>query len=105
VRGTILAAERDAAIGTVLNIGSAEEITIWDLAGLVNEVSGSRSEIVLEPYESYYGAGFEDTRRRVPDVQRARELLGFTATVPLRSGLDMTIDWCRRNYQLAEAVT
>ena len=105
VRGTILAAERDAAIGTVLNIGSTEEIAISDLAGLVREVSGSRSEIVLEPYESYYGVGFEDTRRRVPDVRRAQEILGFATTVPLRSGLDMTIDWCRRNYQLAEAVT
>jgi UDP-glucose 4-epimerase len=98
VRGTILAADRDAAIGRVLNIGSTEEIRIRDLAVLIREILGSSSEIVQVPYESYYGPGFEDPRRRVPDVRRAREVLGFTATIPLRDGLERTLAWCRTHY-------
>ena len=55
------------------------------------------------PYDSYYGSGFEDTRRRVPDVTLAREVLGFAAEVPLREGLRTTLDWCRRNYVAARS--
>lgn len=101
VRGTILAAQSDQAVGLVLNIGSLEEVRIRDLASLVREILGSRSEIHHVPYESYYGLGFEDTRRRVPDVRRAREILGFTATVPFREGLERTLQWCRDHYTAA----
>lgn len=101
VRGTILAAETPAAYGQVLNIGSSEEVAIASLAELVREILGSRSRVEYVPYESYYGMGFEDTRRRVPDVSRAREVLGFAADVPLREGLRRTLEWCRQNYVLA----
>lgn len=98
VRGTLLAAESPAARGTVLNIGSREEVTIHELALLARQILGSRSEIVLTPYEAYYGSGFEDTRRRVPDVSRARSLIGFEAEVSLRDGLTRTLEWCRENF-------
>jgi UDP-glucose 4-epimerase len=98
VRGTILAATRDAAAGTVLNIGSQHEVSIRALAELVCTGLGARSPIEMVPYESYYPKGFEDTRRRVPDVTRAREILGFEATVSFADGLRETLEWCRRNY-------
>lgn len=98
VRGTILAAETEAVHGMVFNIGGEEEVTIRDLARLVNEILGTDAPIVRVPYESYYGRGFEDTRRRVPDVSRAREVLGFRSEVPLRVGLRATLEWCRANF-------
>ena len=98
VRGTMLAAESDAGHGGVFNIGSTEEVTIGELAVVAREILGSRSAIVLTPYESYYGTGFEDTRRRVPDVSRARAAIGFEAQIRLRDGLARTLEWCRENF-------
>lgn len=98
VRGTILAAELPDARGKVFNVGATEEISIARLAELIRDIAGSRSEIRHVSYESYYGSGFEDTRRRVPDVSRARDVLGFTACVPLHEGLTRTLEWCRANF-------
>lgn len=66
-----------AAYGRVFNIGSQEEITIAGLARLVKERLGSSSEIVFVPYDQAYESGFEDMRRRVPDIRRIGELIGF----------------------------
>lgn len=98
VRGTILAAETAAARGLVLNIGSSEEMSVVRLAELVRELVGCTSPIEFVPYESYYGLGFEDTPRRVPDVRRAQQVLGFAAEVALRDGLGLTLEWCRTHY-------
>jgi UDP-glucose 4-epimerase len=65
------------AAGKVINIGSQEEITIFDLARFIKDVTGSRSEIVMVPYDKAYGPGFDDMPRRVPDLTRANELLGW----------------------------
>ncbi|MDE3102011.1 MAG: GDP-mannose 4,6-dehydratase [Chloroflexota bacterium] len=98
VRGTVLALNTPEARGKAFNIGADTEISIADLAVLVKDVAGSSSEIRNVTYESYYGKGFEDTPRRVPDTRRAREVLGFTAETPLREGLRSTVEWCRANY-------
>lgn len=98
VHGTMLAATRDAAVGTVVNIGGQHEVSILTLAEMVRTTLNPRAEIQMVPYESYYPKGFEDTRRRVPDVTRARAVLGFEATVTFEDGLRQTLDWCRRNY-------
>ena len=66
------------AVGKVINVGSTEEITILELARRVREISGSDSEIVIVPYEKAYPAGFEDMQRRVPDVSRLMDLVGFS---------------------------
>jgi nucleoside-diphosphate-sugar epimerase len=98
VRGTMLAAESAAARGDVFNIGSVEEVSILALAELVRAILGSASTVEFVPYEAYYGAGFEDTRRRVPAVERASRVLDFRASVPLRDGLARTLAWCADNY-------
>lgn len=64
--------------GKVFNIGGEGEISIINLAELVVEVLGSRSEIELVPYEIAYSEGFEETYRRVPDTTKLRELTGWT---------------------------
>jgi UDP-glucose 4-epimerase len=95
VRGTVLAASLPQAEGLAFNIGSDCETSIEELARLIVRLSGSRSEIQYLSYEEAYGSGFEETRRRVPDVRRAGEMLSFEAEVPLEEGLQRTIDWFR----------
>jgi UDP-glucose 4-epimerase len=65
------------AQGTVINIGSQEEWSIMDLALRIKKLTGSSSKVVLVPYEQAYGPGFDDMKRRVPDISRAQELLGW----------------------------
>lgn len=98
VEGTLLAARRDEAIGSVLNIGGTEEVSIGTLAELIRAMLGSNSPIVFVPYETSYPKGFEDTHRRVPEISRARDVLGFVAQVPLEDGLQRTLDWCRDSF-------
>lgn len=93
VRGTLLAGFTAEAEGRVFNLGSTEEVSIADLADRIRSLVGSSSPIQLTPYEDYYGPGFEDTRRRVPDVGRAREVLGWEAGIGLAHGLGRTLEW------------
>lgn len=103
VEGTLRAATRPEALGKVFNIGAAEEISVLELAETIRDIVHSSSPIKLVPYESSYPRGFEDTRRRVPDVARARDELGFSAAVPLRDGMSRTVEWCRENYAAASS--
>jgi UDP-glucose 4-epimerase len=103
IEGTVRAATRPEALGKVFNIGADQEITVLELAETVRDIVGSRSPIELVPYELSYPRGFEDTRRRVPDVTRAQTELGFSATVSLREGMSRTVDWCRANYAAASS--
>jgi UDP-glucose 4-epimerase len=97
-RCTILAAASDAAVGQVFNVGSQHELSINELAGIIRDRLGSRSEIIHVSYEETYGKDFEDTRRRVPDVRKAKDVLGFEATFDLEAGLAKTLPWCREHY-------
>ncbi len=95
VEGTILAGTVSEAAGTVFNIGSNQETSIKALAQMIKQLTGSSSEIVYVPYTSAYGPHFEETRRRVPDTTRAKEVLGFEAKTPLEEGLRRTLAWFR----------
>ncbi len=85
VRAIIGLAEHPNAVGEVFNIGNTREISIRDLAALVKDVLGSSSEIVFIPYEEAYGPGFEDMKRRVPDISKIRNLLGWEPEIPLET--------------------
>ncbi|MBU0703845.1 MAG: GDP-mannose 4,6-dehydratase [Chloroflexi bacterium] len=95
--GTIKAATVREAAGLVFNIGSNRETSVNELAQLIRQLTGSRSEIVHVPYTSTFGPHFEETRRRVPDVTRARDVLGFEAQTVLEEGLQRTVDWFRKS--------
>jgi UDP-glucose 4-epimerase len=105
VYGTILAGTVPEAMGKVLNIGANRETKIIDLAFLIRDLVGSNSEIVKIPYSDVFGMGFEETRRRVPDIRRAIETLGFQAEIPLEEGLAKTIDWFRQAWPEQELAT
>jgi UDP-glucose 4-epimerase len=87
------------AVGQVFNIGNGNEITIRDLAAKVKTMTGSTSEIVTIPYDQAYEAGFEDMPRRVPDISRIRELIGYEPTVEL----DETLARIITHFRQAEA--
>ncbi len=103
VTGILLASEVPEAEGQVFNLGNDREIRIRDLAELIRDLTESPSRIVFVPYEDYYGQRFEDTPRRVPDLTRARLLLGYRPEVDLEEGLRRTIRWCRENGFLRHA--
>lgn len=95
VRALIGLMERPDAYGQVFNIGNTEEVSILGLAQRVIAQSGSTSEIVFVPYERAYEPGFEDMSRRVPDVGKIGQLIGWTPTISLERILDDVIGWCR----------
>jgi UDP-glucose 4-epimerase len=99
VEGTLRAGLDEKAEGIIFNIGNDHETSINELASLVIEMIGSRSTVRHVSYEERYGKGFEDTKRRVPDVRRAADMLGFRATVELRDGLARTLQWWRQTHQ------
>jgi UDP-glucose 4-epimerase len=93
VRGTALAGFTPEAEGKVINLGNPTETTILELAEKIRDAVGSQSGIRTTAYEDYYGPGFEDTRRRVPDVTRAAEILDWRPEIQLDEGLGRTIEW------------
>ncbi len=73
-----------AARGEVFNIGGAEEISIRDLARRVIETLGSKSVIESVPYAEAYAPGFDDMRRRKPNVEKLAATTGFRPATTLR---------------------
>jgi nucleoside-diphosphate-sugar epimerase len=84
--------------GDVYNLASGEETSIRDLAALVNELAGSDTPLQLGPARPWDRSG-----RRVGSTEKAKRVLGFEATMPLRAGLQRTIDWTREHLALIEA--
>jgi UDP-glucose 4-epimerase len=103
VAGTLAAASRPQATGAVFNIGGGPETTIGELASLVRELAGSKSDIVRVPYETDYPRGFADAPRRVADVGKARDVLDYRARTALREGLGLTLEWYRARVAAAGA--
>jgi UDP-glucose 4-epimerase len=64
-------------VGQVFNIGSTQEVTIQQLAERVIALTGSHSTIEFVPYDQAYSPGFEDMRRRVPDLSKIQGLIGY----------------------------
>ena len=83
------------ATAQVFNVGSDEEIAIGQLAVLVKELTGSSSPIVYVPYQEAYEEGFEDMRRRVPDIGKVRRLIGYAPSMSLPKILHEVIAFYR----------
>lgn len=84
--------ESEEAEGQVVNLGSNEEVSIFELAELVIELTDSTSKPRLVPYREAYESGFEDMLRRVPDISKARKLIGFEPATSLRHTLQAMIE-------------
>ncbi len=76
----------DAAAAPV-NLGNPEEVKVLDLARTIASLAGSRSEVVFTERPT------DDPEVRCPDISRAASLIGWTPKIPLRDGLQRTIEW------------
>ena len=90
VEAVLLCLERPEAVGQSFNIGNARSaVTIVDLAQRIKRLTGCPGEIVFTPLD------YADVELRIPNVEKAREQLGFEAKVELDEGLERTIAWYR----------
>ena len=90
VEALLLCLERPEAVGHAFNVGNPRSAaTIYDLAQRVKRLTGCSGEIVFQPLH------YADVELRIPDVEKAREVLGWQAGVELDQGLEHTIAWYR----------
>jgi UDP-glucose 4-epimerase len=90
VEGVLCCLERPEAVGQSFNIGNARSaVTIYDLAQRIKRLTGAEVDVRFQPLH------YTDVELRIPNVDKARELLGFEATVELDEGLSRTIAWYR----------
>ena len=83
VRGLLLVMDSDKAVGEVFNVGNNQQISIMELAKKVIEITGSKSTIEKIAYEKAYPQGFEDMQRRVPDISKIKQVLGWSPQLNL----------------------
>lgn len=92
VQGLLTMAECGDAVGQVFNLGNTEEIAIRVLAEKIIAMTESPSHIEYVPYEVAYEEGFQDMQRRVPDISKARQVLGYEPQVGLDQLLALVIE-------------
>ncbi len=85
IRGLVMLAE--SGVHEPVNVGNPNEMTLLEMAELIVELSGSRSEIVYEALP------VDDPKVRQPDITRARDLLGWTPQGDVRDGLQRTLEY------------
>jgi len=81
------------AIGQIVNVGNQEEIRIKDLAMMVRKMTESQSDIEYITYDRAYGPGFEDMKRRSPDITKLINLIGYEPKNDLQSIVQSVIDY------------
>lgn len=87
--------ESEQTRGEIYNIGSGNNISIYELAVKVKEMTGSRSEIVFVPYEDTYEKGFEDIEDRIPDTSKLKSVCPDIDVLSLDEILKTTIEYHR----------
>jgi UDP-glucose 4-epimerase len=90
----------EATAGQIYNIGSNSETTIDQLARLVIAHTDSKSQIEYIPYSEAYAPGFEDMRRRVPDIRKIHAAIGWTPAHTLEEILDSVIEYERKRLKI-----
>jgi UDP-glucose 4-epimerase len=83
VGGIVRLAQTTKAVGEIFNVGGVEETSIEGLAHRVKELLESDSSLSYVPYDQAYEEGFEDMRRRVPDLTKIRALIGYEPRLTL----------------------
>jgi UDP-glucose 4-epimerase len=100
VEAVLLCLEHPRAVGQSFNVGHPRStVTIYDLARRIKLLTGCPGELVFQPLH------YADVEIRIPNVEKARELLGFEARVELDEGLERTIAWYRSAAALTAAVS
>jgi len=105
VDGIIRSSQVKEAEGEAINIGTNRETSVLELAKAMMKVYGGKHEILFKEHQGIYGTSFEDIKRRVPDVSKAKRLLNWQATTSLEDGLKKTIGWFKEHYKDESAFT
>ncbi len=95
VSATTEVIESENLKGEIINIGTEEEISIIDLAKMIAKTMEKTPKFKFIPYESF-SKNYEDPKRRIGDISKARRLLGFSPRVTLLEGLNKTIEWYKK---------
>lgn len=85
--------DEPSAEGEIFNVGNNKEVTINELALKVKEMTDSDSEIEHIPYEKAYGPGFEDMKKRCPNIKKINKLIGFKPSYDLEAMIQSVIDY------------
>ena len=97
VRSVILLSKNPRAVGEVFNIGNPEnKITINALAKKIKTMVRSKSQIKHIAYEKAYNKGFEDMRRREPDITKLKKITHFSPRIGVDRMLSRIIDYYSR---------
>ncbi len=83
VRALLLVMDSEKSVGEVFNVGNNQQISILELAKKVIQITGSTSTIEKITYDKAYPAGFEDIQRRVPDISKIKQVLGWSPEINL----------------------
>lgn len=99
IRGTLLAAQSDVAVGQAFNIGSMHESTVREVVEKTISLAGLQGTIEPEHIDTtqLYGRTYEDIPHRIPDTAKANEVLGWRLETSIDDGIQRTIDWARAN--------
>jgi len=95
VRGFLCAAATEGVEGSVLNLGTGQEIRIGDVANRIAQKVDRPVEIVIDPLR--LRPEKSEVLQLISDNRRAREVIGLVPQVSLDEGLDLTIEWIRAN--------
>jgi UDP-glucose 4-epimerase len=92
VSGTLLAMENDKAVGEIINIGNDEELSVLDTSKLIHEIAqtGKALKIKFVPMSDVFGK-YKDIMRRIPDLTKAKTILGYEPKYCLKDGIIATI--------------
>lgn len=97
VEGTRLALESKAAIGEIINLGNDEELSVLDSAKLIHRIADTGKELKLQfiPMADIFGK-YKDIMRRIPDLSKAKQLLGYAPKVSMQEAIRITINQARK---------
>ena len=90
--GIVTAMASPAGLNEDFNISASEEMTVAEIARVVWEACGRDPEAFALEHEPTYPV---DVRRRWPDVSKAKRVLGWEAQIPVREGVERTVEWIR----------
>jgi UDP-glucose 4-epimerase len=97
VDGTILAMENDKAIGDLFNLGNDEEISVLDSAKIIHKLVNTGKDLKLKfiPFKEIFGE-YKDIMRRVPDLTKARDILGYASKFSFEKAIKKTLAHLRK---------
>jgi len=95
VRGILLLAKTEEAIGDVYNLGGRGEITINELANNVVRITDSKSKLSYTAYDDAYPIGFEDMQRRVPNISKITSAIDWQPEHSLEDIISDVADYLR----------